>query len=678
MKRTCKEMLLAVCFCLVGFWAQADIQWTGEDGYWSDPTGWNLGRVPNGASGEGNVLLYSDKVLCITNGDDAASYGFAVRGGGVVKLLGGSWTNYRTDDVFYICHTAGHSGTVEVHGGALWLGGNMMVPNKGNGTFRQYGGSTSVNRWMTLATSDDAAGEGHVLLLGGVFEQRDTGGSAGLIVGNQGCGDLVVGGTANVTVNGGWGLRFGNSPLATPTNTAILASGGSLALKKISTGSSDVGERRFVFDGGSLRVMNAQSSLVDGLTLTEFSVTERGGAIDTQGHDVTIAQPLSASSLDSSANLVHRWSFNGDLKDSVGGGTAALDGTASLETESGFVTLPGGAKGTAAVNLGTGVLPTSDTGFTVELWGRIDQTNSWATLFSSGSGDVDEFETYWFSNKANDWHPYLSIHYNDYTDRPYVFRHKDTSGWCDLAKEYHIAITVVPTESGEWRVTQYRYNAATGELEGTTVGRVLAQYGWSPSKLNVEEFWLGRSQYNNNDAKCAYDEVRIWDRPLSEKEILLNNLAGPDKIAGMFAKTGAGTLTLTGENAFTAPVRVEAGTLALAANATLAEECDVAIATNAVLSLASSAYPKGGVAIEVNEHGQTGCISSTSTLDLSKLSITIANPSALSKDHRYTIVTSTGGFTGTFASIDIPESWSLSTSVNSITIKPKGLTIIFK
>ena len=39
---------------------------------------------------------------------------------------------------------------------------------------------------------------------------------------------------------------------------------------------------------------------------------------------------------------------------------------------------------------------------------------------------------------------------------------------------------------------------------------------------------------------------------------------------------------------------------------------------------------------------------------------------------------STGGFTGTFAAVDIPSGWSLAQKGNSVSICPKGLAIILK
>ena len=81
---------------------------------------------------------------------------------------------------------------------------------------------------------------------------------------------------------------------------------------------------------------------------------------------VLAALPLCA------AELTHRWSFNGDYSDSVGGADAMKCGT--------YVSLYGGrvhmgygacSHGTGYVDLGTNMLDT--TAATIEIWARHDE-----------------------------------------------------------------------------------------------------------------------------------------------------------------------------------------------------------------------------------------------------------------------------------------------------------------
>lgn len=673
------QLLLALSCCLAVGRSFAEIFWGGSDGYWSDPAGWAAGSVPTGDSSEDAAVVNAQCTVTITNGDSIATHGFAVRGKGVVKMTGGRWENTRDDDVFYVSSTDNSQvGTLEVYDGELYLNGNMMVGRYGTGTYLQYGGSVSVKDWICLGQQNSSA-TGRALFLGGSAIQRTTTDSAGLVVGNNGSGILLVGGTANVELNGGQGLWI-NRKNTSLVNEAVLAKGGTLSLKRMSTGTS--GTRNFVFDGGTLRTTADAAALVtDGgsgaRTLSEFSVTDRGGVVDTCGNSVTVNQPLTASSAASKANLVHRWSFNGDARDSIGGTSAAISGAASLDQVPGSVAIPGGVHGTSAVDLGSGLVPTGPEGFTVEVWGTLVEESAWAMCFEIGSKGSnpgrDALVFAWLGSaagKGGRYGPTLDMYYsarvNAYSTSKFEVR-----------KEYHVAVTFSPTGDGGWTVTCWRQEAGTGRIEN--VVSMTAPSGWSPALQNASKFLLGTSLASDADGHCTYNEVRIWNRPLSEYEIVLNDVAGPDVVDGSFVKKGAGTLTLTGENTFAAPVRIEAGTLALAAGATLAEGCDVTVATNTVLSLASGAYPRGGVAVEVDEYGCSGCIASTDTLDLSQLSISIANPSALSKEHRYTIVTSTGGFTGTLPPIELPPKWVWKISGNRLTVSyPHGLTIVFK
>ena len=93
---------------------------------------------------------------------------------------------------------------------------------------------------------------------------------------------------------------------------------------------------------------------------------------------VCMALPLSA------VELTHRWSFNGDYSDSVGGVDAVKCGT--------YVSLYGGrvhmgygacSHGTGYVDLGTNMLDT--TAATIEIWARHDGVENWSRVFDCGA-----------------------------------------------------------------------------------------------------------------------------------------------------------------------------------------------------------------------------------------------------------------------------------------------------
>ena len=81
--------------------------------------------------------------------------------------------------------------------------------------------------------------------------------------------------------------------------------------------------------------------------------------------------------------LTHRWSFNGDYSDSVGGAYAVKCGT--------YVSLYGGrvhmgygscTHGSGYVDLGTNMLDT--TAATIEIWARHDGVENWSRVFDYG------------------------------------------------------------------------------------------------------------------------------------------------------------------------------------------------------------------------------------------------------------------------------------------------------
>ena len=94
----------------------------------------------------------------------------------------------------------------------------------------------------------------------------------------------------------------------------------------------------------------------------------------------------------SAAEVTHRWSFNGDYADAVGGADAVKCGT--------YVSLYGGkvhmgygecSHGTGYVNLGKNILDT--TSATIELWARHDGVKSWSrvlVLVGTGPSKVNQ------------------------------------------------------------------------------------------------------------------------------------------------------------------------------------------------------------------------------------------------------------------------------------------------
>ena len=103
---------------------------------------------------------------------------------------------------------------------------------------------------------------------------------------------------------------------------------------------------------------------------------------------------LTASETLPAVELTHRWSFNGDYSDSVGGADAVKCGT--------YVSLYGGrvhmgygacSHGTGYVDLGTNMLDT--TAATIEIWARHDGVENWSRVFDYGADTANNMFLSW-------------------------------------------------------------------------------------------------------------------------------------------------------------------------------------------------------------------------------------------------------------------------------------------
>jgi autotransporter-associated beta strand protein len=688
-----KRMLLTAMWCGMATIAFAGTRYTWQGGtethYWSEPGMWITDTEPTGVegvpNGEDEVRIWGTGTTVITNGDVISTQVASLRYDQVLHMQGGTWTNLGTGDHFFVPWHGG-KGTIVVDDGLLRIKGNMhlgyVADTAGLGMIKQYGGNIVVDKWASIGRHTSTTGLArHV---GGTMS--GLGASHGYVVGEQGVGRLEVGGTGTVSVGGSYGIWFYNRAEGA-CGAADLSTGGMLTTKKFSVGNNTgyLGTGcTFTFDGGTLKTAEDRAAFITvggtqtATSLTAFDVTSRGGTVDTDGHAVTFNQALTAADAVAPLNLVHRWSFNGDARDSVGGTVGTLDGTASLAALPGSVKLPGGAHGAGAVDLGPNLLPTGGAGFTVELWGTLDTLSTWARCIEIGSKsdntvNSDYLFCGWTRGANNDYGPVLGICYPGTRYLP-----ASTAAYT-IGIPYHIALTAEPVGDGTWSIKYWRQVAGSGKIE--TVITQSAPSGWNPAVQNADHFWLGRSlAAADADTAASYDEVRVWDRPLTEWELVMNDFAGSDAVIGEepFVKTGTGTLTLTGANTYTVSTEVEGGTLALAAGASMVS--DVLVKTGGVFAVAATATPPS-VAFEVGENGACGYVTPVSgTLDLGSLSLSIANPEALSAGCPYVICRSAGGFSGILSTAALPSGWraTIDSIRGEIRLVKVGMTIIFR
>ena len=231
----------------------------------------------------------------------------------------------------------------------------------------------------------------------------------------------------------------------------------------------------------------------------------------------------------------HRWSFtDGSRADSITGGNIESISVTFAENKA---TLPGATHNTAFLQA-TGVLPdcSSTDGVTLEFYATLNQMLSWQRLFTlctsdlasglcatwgwdtDASGDVYSFRTAWAD----------STQYNVLAS--------GTAPWT-VGTENHVSLVFAKTASG-FDLTIARRNATTGAVLASKSTSV----AWSPATLSSMILRLGWSWDNSSDASGSFDEVRVWNRALTDDEIVAGIQAGKGAIPVRASGTGVASL----------------------------------------------------------------------------------------------------------------------------------------
>ena len=231
-----------------------------------------------------------------------------------------------------------------------------------------------------------------------------------------------------------------------------------------------------------------------------------------------VAVALGAAGTAFAAELTHRWSFNGDWSDSVGGlqSSATAYGTyVSLYGNRVHMGYGACTHGTGYVDLGTNMLDTAAA--TIEIWARHDGVMNWSRVFDYGADNTHYFALCWTwgTNYARD---------RAGMKNPSEIAVDDTMAPYEIGTDYHVAVTF--EKSGDATLVRWqRRDAATGELQKS--GSMTMPDGIQ--KIVNPVLYLGHSQYSSDkDALAAYDEVRLWRGVLTDAQLSASAAAGPD------------------------------------------------------------------------------------------------------------------------------------------------------
>ncbi len=272
--------------------------------------------------------------------------------------------------------------------------------------------------------------------------------------------------------------------------------------------------------------------------------------------------------------LTHRYSFDGDLSDSVGkadaftvngSGVTVADGKATTSPTAGGIQL-----GDAAGILGNDYA-------TIEVWGKSDAASpeAWSRIFEYCWQPASQylFSMMWSSDPGNGYKDSITFNYPN--SKGFGNSVGNLSG--DSGSPYsttdmnYLCATFKADGSGNTEITCRRYDSATGDF----VTKSYTISGWTLADMRAAKLYLGQQNWNGGIGvfNSTYDEVRIYGGVVPEGLLAVNAAMGAD--AAAFTYNGNGNIDFNIPAGYTLPVNAKTlgadysteGTLTLGAGA---------------------------------------------------------------------------------------------------------------
>ena len=477
---------------------------------------------------------------------------------GVVRQTSGTLTvnnagNSSNDGTLVLGYNENKSGRYYLSGDRFYnAAGNPKIGRRGFGLLDISGGEFYSTMYPSVGA--EQTGRGHVDVHGdGVL---NTTSASQTLVGERG--------TGVITVRDGGKVKTGKIVLgsaASATGMVNVVSGGEFSPVSVVPGASGV--KRINAVGGTVKPIGSIGVVTNYMDGVQMSVGAGGLVFDSNGRAVTLGASLSASRL-STANLAHRWSFNGNATDSVGGMNATTEGSgkSGITYANGEICIPGteGNNHNQYISLGAGCIPSGKDGITVEMWVTHQACHAWSRIFTCrGDDDASMMFIAWTRTDSSVG--------NDYTYFKAAGTEKTVGGtffrpWT-LGEKFHVTFVFEKLDDC-WRVDMCKRDALTGAPMGRYTTTVALE--WDPADLAKRYFNLGYSNASDPSACANYDEVRIWNIALTEDELVESSTRGPNadfSSAPGLRKIGAGTLALSTAAGYAGATRVESGVLSV-------------------------------------------------------------------------------------------------------------------